>query len=100
MKEMRGELAKSAVRLIGGVVVGVLVYLGVLGIGSDKVVAAIVFVLAGSAVAFVWKLVTIPARLHEWQINRGAHRAAAEQLKKILKRLDNQGQRDVVEPNP
>ena len=52
MKEMRGELIKSAVRLLVGGVAGVLVYLGVLGIGSDKVVAAIMLVIAGVAVAF------------------------------------------------
>ena len=83
-REMRGELAKSSFRVIGGGIVGVLIYAGIPGIGWDKVIAIVVFAVAGPAVAFVWKLVKIPPKLHEWQIESRDHRVAADDLKALM----------------
>jgi hypothetical protein len=85
LKEMRGELAKSAMRIAGGGVAAVLVYAWLPSVGVDKVVATTLFVLVGAGVAIAWKLVTIPARLHEWQVARRDHRAAADELRKLLR---------------
>jgi hypothetical protein len=80
-QETKDEITKSVVRAIVAIAIVVaLIHLGVVAIGFDKLVT-VGAVAVVALLAFLWKMLAIPARLHRWQVT-------AQDRKQIAKKLE------------
>jgi hypothetical protein len=79
-KETRRDISKAFGRFVAAVVViAMLVHFGAPQVGPDRIVAIGAVALV-ALFAFVWKLITIPARLHTIQLSQERVREIAQAL--------------------